>query len=162
MNESDLDRTSWEKGFNIMKFGYFYASSPEIEYPEVLSLPPLPGIVCIEVDEFPKLVNVALNTSIIGTPLLSSYTLHVDIFYDGIKIPLPDNVYAPFRERIYFSKEGEVASRYSFIEIFNAEKPGVYTFRIRLYDGSLDATPVDSDDFIHQLEASIILSKDLR
>ncbi|MBW9438371.1 hypothetical protein [Enterobacter roggenkampii] len=145
-----------------MKFAYFYASSPEISYPEIPIVPPLSAIMCIECDEFPKKVDVALNMAIVGLAIEQEFFIDVTIFCNGKDVKSDKDAYEPFRVAHRRSSENDLATRYSFIDTFLAERPGIYTFVACLYEGSAPTSDEDKNSFIDRIECSVAIAKEWR
>lgn len=145
-----------------MKFAYFYASSPEISYPEIPTVPPLPAIMCIECDAFPKKVNIALNVALVGLAAEQEYSLDVTIFSNGKLVKSDKDIYEPFRAAHMRSSDNDLATRYSFIDVFLAERPGIYTFITCLYEGSVPKSDEEKNAYIDRAECSVVIAKEWR
>lgn len=143
-----------------MKIGYFYPSSPEIEYPEVKGLPPSPGITVIESKEIPKEAAVALNFSILDLNDDEPFAVHIALYLNGEKQPSSNGEYTPFRAKSFISKSGKISERYSVIEPFKIKQEGVYTLKMFLFDHHLSSDGVDTNLAIDSTECSILIAEE--
>ncbi|UNK75799.1 hypothetical protein [Raoultella planticola] len=144
------------------RIAYFYASSPDIAYPEMPAIPPDGAILCIESDTFPKEVPITLNVAIVNITKGNPYSFHIKVLLDDMEISKGNTQASPIRYRTYLSGEGEFAVRHSFLETYTLDKPGSYTFVINLYDKYLTEPPVSDDGLVHRAECSIAIAKSWR
>ncbi|WP_117125313.1 hypothetical protein [Klebsiella quasivariicola] len=145
------------------RIAYFYASTPDIAYPEILSIPPDGANLCIESDKFPSEFPIVLNVAIVNLKKASPYSFHIKVLLDDEEISKGDTQQAlSVRYKAYLSSEGDFAVRHSFYETYAFDEPGCYTFLIRLYDSYLTTPPIGDEGIVHQAECSIVIAKEWR
>ncbi|MDF7650779.1 hypothetical protein PUG42_19795 [Erwiniaceae bacterium L1_54_3] len=145
-----------------MKFAYFYASSPEIEFPEMLGVAPMHAILSVQTEQFPSYVDLALNVAIIEIISGEPFWLDVKIYHDGKEVKSTKDEYQPFRRASYTSSNNDFVARYSFLDNFLAEMPGTYTFIAKIYEGATPKGDDEADNYVHQAECSIVIAKEWR
>lgn len=141
-----------------MKISYFYASKPDIEYPEIKTITPSSPIMGIEAGEFPKEIFLALNFAFVGVEEVETYSARIEIFFNDKFVSSGNETYEPFRFMQLASSDGMLADRYSVIESFMAKSEGVYTFKIYLFDKE-EPDLSKLSDAIDKSECSVAVSR---
>lgn len=144
-----------------MKIGYLYCSSPTADHPEVIGASPLPGIACIEAQNLPSRVDIAINISILDLRIDDGYALKFDVLHDGRTVPTLNGDSAPFRQRHIRSREGELIHIYSFHESFEVIKSGIYTIKAKIFDSSLPYD-IDGESSTDSALCSVAINKEWR
>ncbi|MCW2473394.1 MULTISPECIES: hypothetical protein [unclassified Symbiopectobacterium] len=144
------------------RIAYFYASSSQVSYPEIPSLPPDGALICLDSDKFPNEMSFVLNVAVVNLPRGAPYSFYITVLYNGLDISSGETKSSPLRHKGYLSRNGDYCVQHSFIETYTIEQPGCYTFKIFLYDHNIDSAPTDDAGLIHQSECSIAIAKEWR